>query len=703
MFSGQSLSGELGASAQSNNSVIPEIVVTATKEGEINLQEVPQAITVFDQERLENTGADNIEDLKWQTPGLNISRNGQAARLYMRGIGTNLDFVGSDPSVTVHVDGVYQSRPTSALEDFLDIERVEILRGPQGTLYGRNSTGGTINLITKLPENRVQARASIELGRERFSRVSAAVGGPLVDGTLMGRIALMKTQHDPYVENTSGSGIDGLLDDNSLSMRGALRWLMGDDSEVIVRADHSDIDRATGAYKATGIQTTGAQAPFASTIDQPSNPFQINISYETPFLEHTNTGTSAEIVVPLNESWTLVSLTGYRDTDFKFIEDTDGSALDVLVTEFDDQQDQISEEIRLSYKSERLNFVSGLYYLNDEHESQVAINVNIASVARQFDAINETTAYAVFGDGSFSLTDQLSLGFGMRYSKEEKSFKNSVNLVSAAAVVPLFDIDETNDWDSWSPKISLDYSVSEELLYYATISRGFKSGGYNLTASDAKYDPEYVVSYELGVKREWNDLGLRTNVAVFYYDYEDLQVQAFTSPGVLSISNAAEASVEGFEIENQWMPTNDWLFEFNFAFLDAVYDKYTAETTSRSENVRGNALNASPRRKLNLAAQYFQETRKGTLSYRLEYAWQTRQYFTAFNDEISSQATYGLLNARIMFNSIEDDWQLQLYWENLGDKAYSTSTREFPETTVGVTKDINPPRTFGAKLVYFFM
>ena len=177
---------------------------------------------------------------------------------------------------------------------------------------------------------------------------------------------------------------------------------------------------------------------------------------------------------------------------------------------------------------------------------------------------------------------------------------------------------------------------------------------------------------------------------------------------MLYINNAAEASVEGFEIENRWIPNGSWLFDLNFAFLDARYDKYVIvdPVTSEPLDASGNFLNASPRRKLNLAGQYFYDMSQGTLSFRLEYAWQTRQYFTSFNSRVSSQATYGLVNLRLHFQSSSEQWEVQLYGENLGDKHYSTASREFAAGApfgVGVTKDIGPPRTFGAKLVHHFM
>lgn len=681
------------------------IVVTATKEGGVPLQEVPASITAFGATQLAEGGIKNIEDIKMSTPGLNVTRNGQATRLYMRGIGTNLDFIGSDPSVTVHQDGVYQSRSTTVLTEFLGVERVEVLRGPQGTIYGRNSTGGTINVISALPEADPEAKVGIELGNFSQRTVLASAGGALGSDSAMGNLALMMTAHDPYVDLEGNSAEEGLLDDDSLGAKGALRFLIGAQGELILRGDYASTDRSSGAYKPTGLTTTGAPAPLAGLVNLPPDPWTMNISYQDPFMKQDDWGTSAELKWALNDRLSLTSLTGYRDLDFHTIEDTDGSNLAVLYTDLHDLQDQLSEELRLNYRGEGWKGVVGLYYLTEDQTTRTAVNVEGPGLKNQFIASNDTTAYAAFGQGTYAVTDKLNTTLGIRYSYEEKHFLNNNQLLSVAsgAKVSGFDVDDTTDWDSWSPKVGFDYHFAPDKMLYVSASQGFKSGGYNLTGVDARFDPETVWAYELGFKLQLAEDELRTNIALFYYDYTDLQVSDFTRPGVLSITNAADAVIQGIEIENQWTPNANWRFEFNYAFLDAEYDTYVAPDGARLIDVSGNRLNAAPRNKLSLAAQYYQQVSYGTFSYRLEWFWQDSQFFTAFNRPTSAQGAYGLTNARISYYSADNQWEVQAYGENLGDKAYSTSSREFPAATVGVTKDINPPRTVGVRLVYHWM
>ncbi|MCG8313555.1 MAG: TonB-dependent receptor, partial [Pseudomonadales bacterium] len=665
------------------------------------------AITTKTAEELESSGARNLEDVVYQTPSLSLTRNNASTRLYIRGIGSNLDFAGADPSVTVHIDGVYVARPSAFLNEFLDVERVEVLRGPQGTLYGRNSIGGTINIITKLPENEARGKVSLALGDYNYTNVMATLSGPLVEDRLLGGFALLKADHDHYFDNVNDVDEAGLHSDDSVLARGSLRWLISNSSELIVRQDYSYTDRLPNAYKATGQLEDGSPSLSASSLDQPGDPFKVNFSNVDSYVEQTNLGTNVEFSTSISPSTELVSLTGYRIHEFDTAEDTDGSALDVLWTQLVDDQSQLSEELRLVFDGDRISVVSGVYFLAEEHESVLTINIPLfgPTARNQFTVDSQSDAFALFGQANLAINDRLNLGVGLRYSYEEKDYRNvNVNPFLVETVV-----DESGDWDAWSPKLSVDYTTNEGALLYSSVSRGFKSGGFNITdVENPKYEPEYVVSYEAGVKQKWAEMGLRTNFSAFYYDYQDLQVSSFVDVGVLYINNAAEASVEGFEIENRWVPNSSWLFDLNFAFLDARYEKYLTvnPVTSEPIDVRGNFLNASPRRKLNLAGQYFYDMSEGTISCRLEYAWQTRQYFTAFNSNVSSQATYGLVNLRLSYQSSQEEWEAQLYVENLGDISYSTASREFAAGApfgVGVTKDIGPPRTFGAKLVHHFM
>jgi len=692
---------------------LADVVVTASKTGEESLQEVPASISVMSEDDLQESGANNIEDLVQQTPGLGINRNGPASRLYMRGVGTNLDFIGSDPSVTVHVDGIYQSRTVTALDDFLGVERVEVLRGPQGTLYGRNSIGGTVNVISKLPQAELERIVRLGVGTDSSRRFSTYVSGALnQDESVLGGISLMKSDHAPYITNINTPESQGLFDEDNLAGRGTLRYLLGQKGEVILRADYSNNEQAPLAYKSTGLAKDGSAAPFAAAANIPSDSHEVNFSFQDPNFKQINKGTSAEIIWQLTPDWSVTSLTAYRDLAISLIEDTDGSNLDVLVTEISEEQDQFSEEIRFNYQSDSLKLVTGLYFLDEDHSSNAIININGAGIKSLIDTTSDTTAYAAFGQGTYSVTKKLNATLGLRYSNEEKKFNNvratSVNATGVVTPKPV--VGEKESWDAWNPKAVLDYTFANNgPMVYSSVSRGFKSGGFNFTADDAKFKPEEVWSYEMGAKKDWLQRTLRTNLTLFFYDYTDMQISEFVSPGVTFVKNVSESEIQGIELETSWMPSYDWLLEFNYAFLDATYKDAEVLVDPGGGapavlvDVSDNNLNSAPDHKFNTAVQYFQNLNQGTLSYRVEYSWQDKAYFTEFNEDVSSQGAYSIWNARISFTPLDESWEFQVYGENLDDKAYSTSSREFPATTTGVTKDINAPRTFGARLTYNFM
>lgn len=680
------------------------VVVTATKVGEVDLQETPASISVYDRDALNEGNRHNIEDLKQQTPGLNVTRNGPATRLYLRGVGTNLDFIGSDPSVTVHVDGVYQSRSYGALDEFLNVERVEVLRGPQGTLYGRNSTGGTINIITRLPEAAPEASVSAEIGNFNLHRVTASASGGLGSDNVIGSVALMQTEHDPYVDNTYPAGEEGLLDDNSKRANASLRTRFGNGHEAILRADYSDRNTATGAYKSTGLGLTGEPVVLAGLAAIPEDPFDIAIDIDNPFVDQTSWGSAAEFNIALAPGWVLTSLTAFRKLDFATREDTDGTRLSALATEFDETQDQISQELRVRYTREALTWVGGLFLLRDGQESDIALSIapgQPMETVLPYAVDNDTRANALFTEARWQLAPSLHATLGARYSQEEKRFENIHQ--PSSVLIPGFAVNENADWDDWSPSAGLDYALNSSAMIYADVSKGFKSGGFNFTSSDAQYDPEELTAYEIGAKLDWLNNTARTNVAVFYYDYTDLQVQAFSQPGVLTITNAASATSQGLELENEWLIGDAWAFELNYAYLDATYDRYLAPVGAATLDVSGNRLNAAPEHKVTPAVRYYLDSALGLWSARLEYAWQDMQYFTAFNEETSAQEDYGLVNMVIGLTSPDEQWEAQLLGQNLTDEDYSTSSREFgARTNTGVTRDINPPRTVSARMTYRF-
>ena len=703
------------ATVETNNAqeeTIDVILVTATKTGQTKLQDTPIAITALSADDLENSGATNVADLVQITPGLSVSENAGMARIYVRGVGTNLDFVGSDPSTTVHLDGVYVARPQAIFSTFLGVDRVEVLRGPQGTLYGRNSIGGTINVISEMPTEEAFAKARLELGNFDKRSLMLGVGGPLASDVVMGNLFALKSQHDGYVENNSPTGESDLMDEDTWAIKAALRFAFNRNVDLILRTDAAKEDDSGTVYKPTFRNGDGSTPPPLQTLspDLEDDPHTVNIPVDpqNPGFKNNfktyNKGNSAELNYTFN-NFTLTSLTAYRTQDMDWAADSDWSEIDSRLSMIRERQDQISEELRISSQTALMDWTAGLYYFQEEADFEFNAKLVIpfpaaAGASSTITSDVETEALAAFYQSTFYLSDAFSSTLGIRYSKEEKTFNNSGSLNTVAGTTPLFSlIDETKSWHAWTPKAGLEFRPADTQLLYMSVSEGFKSGGYNASAASPAFDPEKLTAYEFGYKSQWLDRKLSTNLALFFYDYRDMQVQSFqvaedSSPQVI-ISNAAEATVKGIELETFWRPSSRVDISFNVAYLDATYDKFITAVANATEGVDAsdNYLNSSPRWKTNTALQYHLPVADGEITSRLEWYWQTEEYYTAFNDPVSSQGTYGIINARIGYTKADESWGIALYGKNLDNKEYTNAIQDF--SPLGVTKSINAPRTYG--------
>lgn len=697
------------ANTTQNTTRLDEIVVTATKSGEVNAQQVPAAITVVSEDTVERRGIQTLQDLQGATPSLHFSRNGQSARIYLRGVGSNLDFIGSDPSVAVHVDGVYQPRAYQVFDHLLDVERIEIIRGPQGMLYGRNATGGTLNIISRTPGATSSGLVSLEGGNHGLVRLQSRWEGALIEDTANASIAILHSQHDPYIDNLTPAGIQGLSDDNAQAARAALLWQPSDSTRLTLRGDIHTADDAGGTFKSSGLDTQGNPAPLAASTDIPPDPFQTAISridpFIDPFIDQTSSGVTLSVDHQLSTQWNLTSITGLRRLDFAMREDTDGTALNILQTDGEEDLQQISQELQIRYQHNQLTWTGGLFLLQEDNESRFNVHQLAANRRLGVDSELTTQANAVFTQARYAVTEELAVHLGVRFSYEEKDFDNAVQLRMLAtdeggeeSVLSAFEADPQDSWQAWSPHLGIEYQYLTDHLMYARVDHGFKSGGYNMTSPQAAYDQEDLLAYQAGIKSDWLSGQARTNLALFHYDYDDLQVQDFVTPGVLFINNAASASVTGVEWETTWYPTYALRLDIAYTYLDATYDRYLAPAGDNKIDVSGNRLNNAPRHHLYLAGSYGWERDWGLVTLQLSANWQDDQFFTAFNQPVSGQKAFSVWHAQLSWQTLDNQWAVQLWGKNLGNRAYALASREFTAAATGVTKDIQPPRTLGIKL-----
>jgi iron complex outermembrane receptor protein len=681
---------------------LEEIIVTATRMGETDLQDTPLAITAFTAEEINRMAVRDVRDLQIMTPGLTIAENTGSAQVYIRGVGTNTAFTGSNPSTTVHVDGVYISNPIATFDNFLDVERVEVLRGPQGTLYGRNSVGGTINVISRKPSyEAMESKVQATFGDYDLRRLEGYLSGPVGDNFALG-ISAQWSEHDGYRENVTTTGND-IESEDMKAVRAQARWSPSDSLEIIMRADYNENDNIP-----YGFHTFVEPPPVPLSASIFGDFDKVSASY--PHFGHIEgSGINLDINFAINERWSLKSLTAYRDHESELGVDSDASELDIFRVFALVDQDQFSQEFHLIGNWDKATALIGAYYFEEDLASQSFINILPAGITRRVEPELDTATWAVFAEGTYFLTDQWSLTLGGRYTEEKKDYLKIDGVYLLSNPTPAIDTPpgpqianlsfppESRTYDAFTPHIGLQYTANENVLVYGSIKEGFKSGGFNFTAIfPGGFEPETMWAYEVGLKTTSSNQQFRFNVAAFYYDIEDLQVQAFVVPGQVDISNAATAEIKGLEIEAIHQITDDFSLAFNLAYLDAAYGEYPEApiTGGGTFQASGNRLNSAPEWSGAITANYAHPFGTNSFYARGEFGFQTEVFFTTDNNDVDSQDAYGLVNLSAGFTLQEGRYDIGVWARNLMDEQYVTTTAGFPLVRAGRA---GPPRTYGIR------
>jgi iron complex outermembrane receptor protein len=680
---------------------LDEVIVTATKTGATLLQDTPLAISAFGGEALQRSGVRDLRDLAQATPNLTISENTTFSQVYIRGVGSNNVFAGSDPSSTIHMDGVYLARPAAYFNSFLDVERVEVLRGPQGTLYGRNSVGGTVNVISRKPGDVLEGKVALGYGNYNATQVEGYISGPLVDGVLSGSLAVLYSAHDPYRENINPAGND-IEDENTRAVRGQLRWRPNAATDIVLRADYLTEDSAIMSYSKL-LEPRGSPGDIVlGDYKRIAN----NFPHDS---EREGFGAMIDASIELAPGLLLKSVTGYRKSDFAARFDTDASDLDLLRTRLHETQDQVSQEFNLTGAIGQATYVLGAYYFTETIDYPLRVQ-NMKTGIQTFSTPHvETENYAVFAQGEYHFNESVTASVGIRYSKETKDFTQYGSPRSIATDLPTGAIvrySKQGDYDAWTPKVGLQWRINPNLMAYGTISRGFKSGGFVNSSLNPNqgFGPEYMWSYEAGVKSDWLDRRLRLNASAFYYKYTDLQVSFFLVPGMTDIRNAADASIKGAELEFQVLPTSTTRIEGSVSLLNAEYDSFPRAPLRNNVgffDASGHKLNGAPEYAANVSIQQELPTIQGwSVSARVEGSLNGRRYFTPQNTQVESQGQYVLLNASLLLTAPDDKTRVTIWGRNPTDEEYVTGTGSFASARVAGRP--GAPATYGVRLEYKF-
>jgi iron complex outermembrane receptor protein len=722
-FSNGALAQEFEESASSG--ALEEIVVTARKREE-NLQEVPISISVFSADDVEAKSLTSLRELSQFAPNLSMYNQGIDGALtndvLMRGIGNSL----GGPGVGIYLDGVYLSTQQAIDLGMLDIERVELLFGPQGTLFGRNTIGGAISYVSKKPTGEFSGTAQLDVGS--YDRLDAKVNlnGPLIPGTLNARLALGTQNRDGFMkilDYDTKMQIDELGNRDRWSARLLLDWIVSDDISVLFSLESNEQDEKATARTAAGNMFQVAIHRLYNTllnVDPPllgSNMLPPNLysTYGTyrSGLSNVNylesTGGSMTVDWTLGNDLSFKSITAYREYHTRFGSDFDFTPHDINTGHNYTDQEQWSQEFQLNGISfdDRMDWVAGLYYFDEwAYDPSVSISyedlIEIGALADSRRWIKQETtdeSWAAFGEGTFDITDKLSATLGLRYTDETKTNYNERTSVSAggdwheggyeigeggyncsACQLPTYG--ETSI-DKTSGRANLSYTWNDDVMTYVSVANGFKSGGLENSVVNPGdkvptllgYLPEEVWTYELGLKSTMLDRRLRLNFSTYFSDYTNIQYQFFYSavengvPRTVSVvSNAGAAEIKGFELTALYQPVESLTFTASVGHTDA---KYTEADVRGGPVTLASKFTRTPEWSYALSGEYRVPTGLGELSARLDYSWVDDVYFDVTNITYPwlQQEAFGLLNGRITLD-LNDDWSLSLYGTNLTDEEY---------------------------------
>jgi len=687
---------------------VADIVVTAQRR-EQRLQDVPLAVSAFSMESLEDGKVESLLNLDGKVPNVVLAPVGAypfASAFYIRGLGYADVESSFEPSVGVELDGVYLSRNVGAVQDFFDIGGVTILRGPQGTLYGRNTIGGVVSVQSRRPSFDFGARAQATFGSNGRQELRAGVEGALVEDRLAGKFSFLTKTYDGYIKNYDGRDMGA---QDVTSMRGALLWTPTASFDATLIVDYTK-DKGTG----TAFENASLPSMVLPGFGEPAD------TDGDPFLSHVGDDIFSDLEalgVTLNANWDLgpvklTSITGYRKTDTEVLSDFDGTPTPFMTVHRDETHDQFSQELRLASNTDGpLTYVVGAYYMTQEYDiatGQFGTVFGSPTAGSTIYTQQKADSWAVFGQADYEVLPGLTVTAGGRYSKEEKTFTTQ----------PLFYPNaETFEasFDDFSPKVGVSYKWSDTLMTYAQYSRGFRAGGFNGRAGSflavGPYDSETVDSYEVGVKSDLFDRRLRLNAAVFTSDYQDMQqsVQQLI-PGTLInqtlVANVGAATISGFEAEATALLTNVFTISASVGYLDASYDEFMADLGDGLGVIDRTYLPMpyAPKWSNSVTFNYKDDFDFGRVTAQASVRHMTDMYtsFSTLNatTDLTMRQSNTVVDGSLSLELPDGRWRVSLWGKNLTDELVINNT--FGVGNLLASRVYQPPREIGVDLSLTF-
>jgi iron complex outermembrane receptor protein len=676
--------------AQEDDSGVGEIIVTAQRRSQ-SLQDIPIAVSAVTADQLTQRGMTDTRSLQVSVPSLTLSENGVSVTPFLRGVGSNQSNPNDEPSVATYVDGVYIASPTGNIFSFNNIERIEVLKGPQGTLFGRNATGGVIQIVTRDPEQ--VPSLSLNVGYGNFNTVEAsgyATAG--LSNNLAADVAIV------YNHNFDGYGRDivrnvDIMEREEFAIRSKWLWRPGASTEIRLSLDYSslnstgtDYQLAPGVIGVDGVSTYPGRrrttTDWENTGDNEVYGGSLRIDQDLGFAR-------------------LASITGYRHTTGEFHLDQDATALPLVRATINQLAEQFSQEVQLlAPTGSHIDWLIGVYYFNANFAYTPLEIAGLAAApfsAIQLFGSQDTESYSAYAQATVPLGANTHLTGGLRYTHEGQ---DTTGRTETGGVVLVPDIPQSQSFNKLTWRVALDHQFTPDILGYVSYNRGIKSGGFNMiNAGTPGYSPEVLDAFEAGLKMDLAGRTVRLNLAGYYYDYKDIQVFNITGGGAVLTTNAAAARLWGFDVDFAWRPTNQLRINAGFGYINSEYTDFPNATFTPPSpldgpqtvgDATGNRLIFAPEISFNTSVNYripssigeFQID--GTISYRDD-------VFVSADNRLAIPG-YWLANASIGWTSTSGRVGLRVWARNLFNEDYYANRTE---QALGDIQYLAPPRTFG--------
>lgn len=670
-------------------SFLEEVIVTA-EHREVSLQDTQISLSALSSDDIQELGISSGADISHIVPNVTVTelssgRSGYAVN--MRGIGQNESLLTFDPAIGLYIDDVLISKSTGSMMDVLDMERMEVLRGPQGTLYGRNTMGGTLNIVTKRPSNELSGNLKLTLGKYDQRDLRGNLNVPLLGsdsaiGELNMKISAATLNRDGLLKNTYENALQSEFATRDRNVgRLQLLWLPSDRMEVMYSYDITRIDEIPDLLIPTvaNLHRTAGPMVVPYLESRSERPRNVQIGDYT-FAKTDAEGHSLHLSYDLSDSVTVKSITAHRTMENTAAADSDGTPLEITGTEDDQSYDFFSQEFRLlgSAFDARLDYAMGVFYMDESGDVDAGTRIygNLTRQIADFDNKN----WAVYGQATYSLTERLRLTAGIRYTEEDREMsKISVATSGVATVFPI----ASGRFDNVSPMVSVSYDWTEDVMTYFKVATGFQSGGFN--SRDAAvadfvrgFDEEKLTSYELGLK-SYIGGHIRLNAALWFSDYDDKRVNQFNPDTLASVvRNAGVVEIYGAEVELLAQLTEHWQLGVNYGYTHAEYKKYEAPDPANPGQILDlkdvTSFPYTPEHDASVSLVYEKPLDFALLRARVDWSYKDSMNFLAALPERNSQKAYDLWNLRLSLDNISGpantDLRISAWVKNLTDKGY---------------------------------